>query len=230
MKKGHGKHVWIWIGVLALCGAAVLAVMRSGLWQKLHSVEALRAWLAGYGAAAGTVYFLVQLLGVIVAPIPSNIATAAGALVLGFWPGFLLGMAAVIVGSVLVFVLAKRLGEPFVRRFVDQRTFSKYMPIIEKKRDVFLFLAFLLPFFPDDLLCILAGLSGMGTLRFSIIALLTRPWGHVVASAVGSGAIVMPLWGWALIICLAAAFMGLGLKYGDVLESKILHKLMREKP
>lgn len=229
MKAKQGKRALIWIGVLALCGAAALIGLRSGLWQKMHSVEALRAWLSGYGAAAGVVYFLVQLLGVIIAPIPSNISTAAGALVLGFWPGFLLGMAAVLAGSVLVFVLAKRLGEPFVRRFVDQRTFSKYMPIIEKKRDVFLFLALLLPFFPDDLLCILAGLSGMGTLRFAAIALLTRPWGHVVASAVGSGAIAMPLWGWALIILLAAAFMGLGLKYGDVLEAKILHKLMREK-
>lgn len=132
-------------------------------------------------------------------------------------------------GSLIVFTLAKRLGEPFVRRFVNQKTLQKYMPVIEKKRDAFMFLALLLPFFPDDLLCILAGLSGMGTMRFFVIALVTRPWGLVVASAVGSGAISMPLWGWALIVLGAVALMIFGLKYGDVLEERLMHKLMREK-
>lgn len=229
MKSKVMRRVLIWVAVIALLVAAGIGVYRSGVLARMGSVEDLRAWIAGYGAMAGVVYFLLQVLTVIVAPIPSNISTAAGALALGFWPGFLLGASAVVVGSLIVFTLAKRLGEPFVRRFVDQKTLSKYMPIIEKKRDAFMFLALLLPFFPDDLLCILAGLSGMGTMRFLVIALITRPWGLVVASAVGSGAITMPVWGWALIIAGALALMFFGMKYGDVLEEKLLHKLMRDK-
>lgn len=229
MKSKVLRRVLIWGAVIALVLAAGVAVYRSGVMEHFGSVEELREWIAGFGASAGVVYFVLQLLTVIVAPIPSNVSTAAGALALGFWPGFLLGASAVVVGSLIVFTLAKRLGEPFVRRFVDRKTLQKYMPVIEKKRDAFMFLALLLPFFPDDLLCILAGLSGMGTLRFIVIALLTRPWGLVVASAVGSGAISMPLWGWALIVLGAAALMIFGLKYGDVLEERIVHKLMREK-
>lgn len=223
------RRVLIWGTVVVLVLVAGAAIYRSGVMEHFGSVEELREWIAGFGAAAGVVYFVLQLMTVIIAPIPSNISTAAGALALGFWPGFLLGASAVVVGSLIVFTLAKRLGEPFVQRFVDQKTLKKYMPVIEKKRDAFMFLALLLPFFPDDLLCILAGLSGMGTLRFFVIALVTRPWGLVVASAVGSGAITMPLWGWALIVLGAAALMIFGLKYGDVLEERIMHKLMREK-
>lgn len=223
------RRVLIWGAVIVLVLAAGVAIYRSGVWERFGSVEELREWIAGFGAAAGVVYFVLQLMTVIIAPIPSNVSTAAGALALGFWPGFLLGASAVVVGSLIVFTLAKRLGEPFVRRFVNQKTLQKYMPVIEKKRDAFMFLALLLPFFPDDLLCILAGLSGMGTLRFLVIALVTRPWGLVVASAVGSGAISMPLWGWALIVLGAAALMIFGLKYGDVLEERLMHKLMREK-
>ncbi len=223
------RRVLIWGTVVVLVLVAGVAIYRSGVMEHFGSVEELREWIAGFGAAAGVVYFVLQLMTVIIAPIPSNVSTAAGALALGFWPGFLLGASAVVVGSLIVFTLAKRLGEPFVQRFVDQKTLKKYMPVIEKKRDAFMFLALLLPFFPDDLLCILAGLSGMGTLRFFVIALVTRPWGLVVASAVGSGAITMPLWGWALIVLGAAALMIFGLKYGDVLEERIMHKLMREK-
>ena len=223
------RRILIWGAVVALILVAGVAIYRSGIMEHFGSVEELREWIAGFGAAAGVVYFVLQLMTVIIAPIPSNVSTAAGALALGFWPGFLLGASAVVVGSLIVFTLAKRLGEPFVQRFVDRKTLQKYMPVIEKKRDAFMFLALLLPFFPDDLLCILAGLSGMGTLRFLVIALVTRPWGLVVASAVGSGAITMPLWGWALIVLGAAALMVFGLKYGDVLEERIMHKLMREK-
>ena len=39
----------------------------------------------------------------------------------------------------------------------------------------------------------------------------------------------MPLWGWALIVLGAAALMIFGLRYGDVLEERLMHKLMREK-
>lgn len=223
------RRILIWCIVAVLILAAGVAIYRSGVWERFGSVEELREWIAGFGAAAGVVYFVLQLMTVIIAPIPSNVSTAAGALALGFWPGFLLGASAVVVGSLIVFTLAKRLGEPFVRRFVNQKTLQKYMPVIEKKRDAFMFLALLLPFFPDDLLCILAGLSGMGTMRFFVIALVTRPWGLVVASAVGSGAISMPLWGWALIVLGAVALMIFGLKYGDVLEERLMHKLMREK-
>ncbi len=223
------RRILIWCIVAVLVLAAGVAIYRSGVWERFGSVEELREWIAGFGAAAGVVYFVLQLMTVIIAPIPSNVSTAAGALALGFWPGFLLGASAVVVGSLIVFTLAKRLGEPFVRRFVNQKTLQKYMPVIEKKRDAFMFLALLLPFFPDDLLCILAGLSGMGTMRFFVIALVTRPWGLVVASAVGSGAISMPLWGWALIVLGAAALMIFGLRYGDVLEERLMHKLMREK-
>lgn len=223
------RRILIWCIVAVLVLAAGVAIYRSGVWERFGSVEELREWIAGFGAAAGVVYFVLQLMTVIIAPIPSNVSTAAGALALGFWPGFLLGASAVVVGSLIVFTLAKRLGEPFVRRFVNQKTLQKYMPVIEKKRDAFMFLALLLPFFPDDLLCILAGLSGMSTMRFFVIALVTRPWGLVVASAVGSGAISMPLWGWALIVLGAAALMIFGLRYGDVLEERLMHKLMREK-
>lgn len=80
------RRILIWCIVAVLVLAAGVAIYRSGVWERFGSVEELREWIAGFGAAAGVVYFVLQLMTVIIAPIPSNVSTAAGALALGFWP------------------------------------------------------------------------------------------------------------------------------------------------
>ena len=111
-----------------------------------------------------------------------------------------------------------------MRRFADAGTIARYMPLIEKKRDAFLFLALLLPFFPDDVLCILAGLTRIPPARFAAIAIITRPWGLLFAAAVGSGGIRLPVWGWAALALAAIALFLLGLRYGDAIEARILKR------
>ncbi len=51
----------------------------------------------------------------------------------------------------------------------DQRVADKYLEVIRRKRDIFLILVFLFPFFPDDLICILAGLTDIPLHRFFLI-------------------------------------------------------------
>ena len=100
-------------------------------------VEALREVIAGTGMWAGGVYFALQMMTVIIAPIPSNISMMAGALALGFWPAMILGVLAVGVGSVIVFLAARALGKKAVQRFLDKGVMDKYLPIIEEKQDMF---------------------------------------------------------------------------------------------
>ena len=76
----------------------------------------------------------------------------------GMWPAFLLTAGAVVLGSAVVFWLARVLGHSFAGRFVSQKVSDKYLDLIRRKRDIFLVLVFLFPVFPDDLICILAGL------------------------------------------------------------------------
>lgn len=218
----HARTIVITLLALLALSTAVFALWKSGLLESIDSTAELREWIAGYGAWSGVVFFLVQMLTVIFAPIPSNVTTLAGALALGFMQGFVLSAAAVFAGSVLMFLLARKLGAKFVSRFVEKGTIAKYMPLIEEKRDVFLFMAMLLPFFPDDALCIIAGLTGMSTFRFCVITLITRPWGLLFAALVGGGVISLPLWGWVLIIAAVAGVFVLSLKYGPAVEEKII--------
>ena len=197
---------------------------RSGFFQAVCSLDALRSYIDRFAPYSYLIFFLVQFLSVVLAPIPSNVTAAAGGLLFGVWPAFLLTFSAVVSGSFLVFWLARALGRDFADRFVSRKLSEKYQSLLHAKTPVFLALAFLFPFFPDDLLCILAGLTSLSFRRFALIVLLTRPWGLLFASALGDAALGLPPWIMAPIALLGLALFLLGLKYGDRAEALLLRR------
>lgn len=217
----------ILILVLLLLAGGGYLLWRSGLFAAFTSLEAMQDYIARFAPYSHLVFFLIQLLSVILAPIPSNVTALAGGVLFGTWPAFLLTWGAVVLGSVTVFAVARRLGRNFVERVVSRSSISRYLEVIQRKQDTFLILAFLFPFFPDDVLCILAGLTTMPFRRFLLIALLTRPWGLLAASALGGSTLSLPLWAMAL---LAAAGIGVFLvcmKYGDKWEEALLERFRK---
>lgn len=215
------------IVALALAIGGGLFLSHSGFFAACTSPDALRAYIDRSAPYSQLVFFLVQFLSVVLAPIPSNLTAAAGGMLFGTWPAFFLTFAAVMAGSLLVFWLSRTLGQGFSDRFVNRRLSEQYHAAIRSKTSIFLVLAFLLPYFPDDILCILAGLTNLSFRRFAIIALLTRPWGLLFASALGGASFAVPLWGLVLIGLCGAVLFALGLKYGNRVEKTILNCLSK---
>ena len=220
------KRTWF----LTLLSTVLLLTMggillwRTGFFQAATSLSGLQDYLTAFSPYSHLVFFLLQLASVIIAPIPSNVTALAGALLFGALFAFLLTWAAVVLGSFVVFLLARRLGQAFVDRFVSQTLSDRYLEVIHRKRDVFLAMAFLFPFFPDDILCILAGLTEISLPRFLVLVILFRPWGLLVASAVGGSVVSIPLWGMVLLGLGGLSIFLLGMKYGDRLEEALLHR------
>ena len=225
--KKRARRIALAVLVVLALAAGVFALYRNGWFERIDSVEELRALIDRAGAFAGIVFFLLQMLTVIIAPIPSNVTMMAGALALGFWQAMLLGIAAIWAGSMLMFLLARRLGQRAVQRFIDRTVMEKYLPVIEEKQDMFLFLTLLFPFFPDDMLCILAGLTSMPTARFAGIMLLARPWGLIFAALLGSGELSLPAWGWAVMLGVLAVIFVLAMKYSRQIEERLFALVSR---
>ena len=225
------KRTWF----LTLLSTVLLLTMggillwRTGFFQAATSLSGLQDYLTAFSPYSHLVFFLLQLASVIIAPIPSNVTALAGALLFGALFAFLLTWAAVVLGSFVVFLLARRLGQAFVDRFVSQTLSDRYLEVIHRKRDVFLAMAFLFPFFPDDILCILAGLTEISLPRFLVLVILFRPWGLLVASAVGGSVVSIPLWGMVLLGLGGLSIFLLGMKYGDRLEEALLHRFVHKK-
>ena len=193
------------IAALAVCG---YALWKTGVFERINSVDELREVISGAGAWAGVVYFFLQMMTVIVAPIPSNIA-------------MILGVLAVVAGSMIVFLAARALGRNAIQRFLDKGVMDKYLPVIEEKQDMFLFLTMLFPFFPDDALCMLAGLTNISLGRFTAIMILARPWGLIVAALLGSGSLSLPIWAWGILGAVGVCIFYFALKYSSEIEEKL---------
>ncbi len=221
--KQHARVALV-AAVLLLCGTGGWFLYRSGFFA-LTSAEELQNYISRFAPYSHLFFFLVQFLSVVLAPIPSNLSAAAGGMLFGTWPAFFLTFGAVAAGSLLVFWLARVLGRDFADRLVSRRLSKKYLDVIRSKTTVFLILAFLFPFFPDDVLCILAGLTELPFRRFVLIVLLTRPWGLLFASALGGAALSVPLWTMVPIGLGGLALFLLGLRYADRLEQAVLKRL-----
>lgn len=211
--------------VLLLLAGSAWFLYASGFFAACSSAEALEAYIRGSAPYSHLFFFLLQLLSVVLAPIPSNITAAAGGMLFGTWPAFFLTFGAVLLGSCLVFLLARRLGQSFVDQMVSRKLSEQYQNVLHTKTTTFLVLAFLFPYFPDDVLCILAGLSKLSFRRFVCIALVTRPWGLLFASALGDASFSLPLWCLILIGILGVALFLFGMRYGDRIEQAILFRI-----
>lgn len=172
--------------------------------------QKLQDFISGFGIWAPLAFFALQLIQVVLAPIPGNVSGMVGGMILGFWEGFLISYAAVTVGSLLCFLFARKVGRGFLQKRLKR--FEKYDKLLSSegasaRLTVTVALIFLLPFLPDDLVCLLVGLTPLRFRTFVVITLLTRPWGLAVSSFVGAQSFSMPLW---LLITLAVVMLAIG--------------------
>ncbi len=216
IKKLTKNKIFLIIMLIIIAALLVVAyfVMKNNGWLEIfESTQKLQEYVSGFGIWAPLVFMALQIVQVIISPIPGNITTLAGGVMFGFTNGFLLSFAAIFIGSIMAFGLARMFGKPLVIKMVGEDVTHKYIDVMSSRQKVVLIFMFLLPFFPDDALCLIAGISGVSWPFFIVTLLLARPAGIVFSALIGSGAISMPIWGWAIIIVVSVAAMILSVKY-----------------
>ena len=144
------------------------------------------AVLPGDGIGTEIVAEAVKVLNALDLKFEMESALVGGAL-FGTIGGFLISAAGTLTGSIIVFLLSKRFGRPFVIRFVSSELIEKYDHIKESKLNTVLFLIFLFPLFPDDMLCFIAGLSPMPVKTFILIVMLARTPSVFINTMIGAG-------------------------------------------
>jgi uncharacterized membrane protein YdjX (TVP38/TMEM64 family) len=114
-------------------------------------------------------FLVVVILEVIVAPVPGGAIAYLGAARFGFWEAWPLLYAGNVIGTTIVFWLARKLGGPVFEENVSARARLRYNAILEN-RTVLLWFIYAIPLVPVDVLSILAGLSRIRPRRFFLIA------------------------------------------------------------
>lgn len=161
--------------------AGILATLYFGYEIAKHDFFALggpfQQMVSNLGFYGPLLFVLIQIVQVVYPIIPGGLTCVIGHIVFGPLYGFIYNFIGIMIGSMINFGLARRFGESLAQAFVSQDTYDKYIGYLNdgKKFEHFLFWAFVLPGFPDDFLCMVAGLSKMTFKRFVGICLLAKP-------------------------------------------------------
>lgn len=142
-----------------------------------HDTTILQS-LVQQAAFFGPLLFIaLQIVQVVVPIIPGGISLAAGVMIFGPITGFMYNYIGIVLGSMLAFILGRRFGKPLIHHLISQKTYERYIGWLDNQnRFTKLFaLAIFLPVAPDDVLCLLAGLTKMSFKTFTLIILLAKP-------------------------------------------------------
>lgn len=156
------------------CLIVCFILQKTGFFAVIKDADSLQAYLAEAGAWMPAFYVLLQYLQVVVLPIPSIVSTVAGVALFGpFWTT-VYSLIGIMLGSITAFFIGRKLGHKAVAWMVGEETLEKWQKKLKGKDNLVLTLMFLLPVFPDDILCFVAGLSTMSFSYFAVMILVSR--------------------------------------------------------
>ena len=135
----------------------------------------LQSKIEAFGALGPIVFIIISFLQVTFIPIPASITILCGNYLFGPWLSYLYSFIGIFSGSLFAFFLGKVIGRRFVNWIVgDKETVDYYLKKFKGKETIILFFMFLLPFFPDDILCSIAGIMPLSWGVFILIQIITR--------------------------------------------------------
>jgi uncharacterized membrane protein YdjX (TVP38/TMEM64 family) len=188
------KWKWFWV---ILAGFIFLFIYQynSQLWIKvvnlydiLHDRHQLKVIIRSFGPYSPLAFILLQIIQVIVAPIPGGAIEFLGGYLFGVEAGFFYSMIGLILGSWMAFSLARIFEKLAVEKFVSPQTIKRFDYLIGHEGLILSFLLFLIPGFPKDALCYLLGLTPMHLGIFLIISTIGRIPGTLMATLQGAKA------------------------------------------
>jgi uncharacterized membrane protein YdjX (TVP38/TMEM64 family) len=177
------------LGWLALLGLVLFLGLRWGsqLWELLHDEARLHEALSAFGLLGPLVFIGLQVFQIVVFAIPGEVVQIAGGYIYGPWLGLLYSLMGIALGSTAAFFLGRVLGRPFVETLIRRETVEKFDGTISHGRGLAaLFLLFLLPGVPKDILCYIGGLSTIPFLLFFLVSMIGRLPGLILSLVFGS--------------------------------------------
>ena len=159
---------------LGLSIALTIYFINLGVFKDINALRGL----VGNSVILGPIIFmLLQILQVVIPIIPGGISSAAGVLIFGPYLGFVYNYVGISIGSVIIFLLGRRYGKPFILSMISDKTYDKYIGWLDNQSrfEKLFALAIFLPVAPDDALCLMAGLTNISVKKFTLIMLLAKP-------------------------------------------------------
>lgn len=174
----------------------------------LSSGPRLRVWVVGLGPWAPVGLILLNVVQIVIAPLPGQLFDVAGGYVFGPWWGTLYGLVGVFFGSACAASLARLFGRPLLSRLFTPEQLEAWagLPRVNSLRTWILLL--MLPV--GDIGYFVAGLTRLPVAKLALAALVSHIPAVFLASLIGARMVYLTAAD-LFRLMLAAAFIALGL-------------------
>lgn len=202
------------IGVVALIGtisltSVVLCILYGGpLWAFVSDTERFRAWLDAKGAAAPLLFIAVRALQTVIKIIPAEPLEVGAGYAFGTWLGCLYCMIGTLIGSFIIIGFTRKLGMKMVHLFVPEQKLKSLRFLQQaEKVNALLFVIYLIPATPKDVITYLVGVLPINIPTFMVLTTIAR-FPAIISSTICGSALGDRNW-W-LVIGVYAATVVLG--------------------
>lgn len=160
------------VAFFAMISVVAYFIMRS---YGITNVDTLQTYIKQAGKYAIFTFLGLEIIFFIFlafVPVLDSALIVLGVVLFGGLKGFIISLIANIVSSSILFFLGDKFGEKLAIKLIGKDELDRTQNYIDKKSKIFLPILFLLPFIPDEALCLIAGMTKMRYLYF-IINLIT---------------------------------------------------------
>ena len=233
MKKNNGPVIrLIFVFVLLFSLMVALGILSLPYIRLLSAPEIqqkLKMKVTSFGLWGWLLVLSIQIIQIVIAFIPGEpIEILAGALY-GWAGGLFLCLLGCVMASSGIFVFSKRVGAPFAANLIRTGKLDKFSFLKDtKKLETIVFILFLIPGTPKDMLTYVVGTSPMKLISFLAISTLAR-LPSVLSSTIIGSSMRKGQWGMSASVFAFTAVLGvIGIKYQDRVISfckRIDHKI-----
>lgn len=155
--------------------------------KMVRDPASFRTYILSFKPDDVLIFMLFQVLQVVIAAIPGELIQIAGGYLYGTLWGTVYSTVGILIGTAIVFFISRLLGFTIIKALVPQKTIEKFSFIMNSpKLEVTMFILFLIPGIPKDMLSYIMGLTPVTSGRFFMIYTIARLPGLIGASYIGS--------------------------------------------
>lgn len=161
---------------------ALILVFREYLMKYAHyfrNPEEIKNLILSFGSYSFLAYIVIQISQIIIFFIPGELVQIAGGYIFGALNGYILSFIGILIGSAFSFLLARILGKRFVEKIVfsEDKWLFKKIEEMKKNPEKFkklVFIMYLIPGIPKDILGYICGVTDIKLKDFLVISMLGR--------------------------------------------------------
>ena len=215
------------LGVLSIVGllfffyGGEIRAPMARFFSFLSDREKTKAYIEGFGPGAPLVFMLLQVLQVLLAPVPGEATGLVGGYLFGATRGFLFSSIALSIGSMINFSVGRFLGQRYVRKVIPPPYLARFDRVAGREGVLILFMLFVFPGFPKDYLCLFLGLSPLPYKLFFLMATIGRMPGTFILSLQGAMLFERNYLILALATAIISGIILLGYRYRETLYAWI---------